>query len=100
MQRRKSIGDHSMEMLPAPPSFPDVACKHFKPWENSNWRPSVSPIMRSNTGMRSWVFGNEAAQWRRVRLSWAGLGFTHAAEVRPNKGDVRLDLKNRPSLRL
>ena len=61
---RKSIGDHRTEMLPGPPSFPDGASKHSKPWESSNWRPSVSPIMRSNTGMCCSVFGNEAKSSR------------------------------------
>jgi hypothetical protein len=57
---RKSIGDHRTEMLRALPSFPDGVSKHSKPWESSNWRPSVSPIVRSNTDMRCWVFGNKA----------------------------------------
>ena len=64
MPRRKSIGDHRTEMLPGRPSFPDGASKHSKPWESSNWRPSVSRIMRSNMGMCCWVFGNEAKSSR------------------------------------
>ena len=37
----------------------DVASKHSKPLESSNWKPSVSPITRSNTDICCWVFGNE-----------------------------------------
>jgi hypothetical protein len=36
-------------MLAARPLCPDPASKHSTRWESSNLRPSVNPIMRSNT---------------------------------------------------
>ena len=66
MPRQKFIGDPRMEMLPAPPSFPDAAFKHSKRLESSSSRPWASRIARSNTATCCLAFRNKSQATKRT----------------------------------